>query len=74
MREVPDEAKADVGLWTDCIAGGLSVDGWIDLVEAAGFTVRAVGLPVDTFAGAGGESRARRYRVSGHVFTATRTD
>jgi SAM-dependent methyltransferase len=71
-RDVPYEAKCDIELWTDCIAGGQSVDQWCDLIAEAGFVNVAVGLPTDTFAGAPGEGRARSYEVSGHTFRARR--
>jgi arsenite methyltransferase len=67
---VPEAARCDIGLWTDCIAGGRSVDEWADLVTGAGFTQIAVGLPTDTFGGAGGEGRARSFEVAGHTFRA----
>ncbi|HSL58012.1 MAG TPA: methyltransferase domain-containing protein [Acidimicrobiales bacterium] len=69
---VPDEARTDIGLWTDCIAGSRSVDGWCGLIEDAGFTDVAVGLPTDTFGGAPGEANARRFGVHGHTFRARR--
>ncbi|MCZ7528772.1 MAG: methyltransferase domain-containing protein [Acidimicrobiia bacterium] len=69
-REVPYAAKCDIELWTDCIAGGLSVDEWCDLLTGAGFTNLSVGLPTDTFGGAAGEGRARSYEVFGHTFRA----
>ena len=67
-REVPYAAKCDIELWTDCIAGGQSVDEWTDLMASAGFANLAVGLPTDTFGGAAGESRARAFEVFGHNF------
>jgi hypothetical protein len=67
---VPHEAKCDIELWTDCIAGGQSVNEWCDLITAAGFTELAVGFPTDTFGGAAGESRARAFEVYGHTFRA----
>ena len=60
----------DIELWTDCIAGGLSIDEWTDAIAAAGFLEVAVGLPTDTFGGAAGETRARKYAVTGHTFRA----
>jgi arsenite methyltransferase len=65
---VPEAATCDIELWTDCIAGGASVDEWCDLMAGAGFTSLTVGLATDTFGGAPGESRARAYDVSGHTF------
>lgn len=40
------------------------------MLEEVGFTDIAVGPPVDTFAGAGGEAKARRFAVFGYTFTA----
>ena len=68
--EVPDEARCDIGLWTDCIAGSRSVDEWCELITEAGFTNVSVGLATDTFGGAPGETNARRFEVHGHTFRA----
>jgi SAM-dependent methyltransferase len=70
--EVPEAAKCDIELWTDCIAGGLAVDEWCDVIQAAGFGDLAVGLPTDTFGGAAGEARARAFDVSAHTFRAVK--
>ncbi|WP_205324803.1 methyltransferase domain-containing protein [Glycomyces sp. YM15] len=67
-RTLPEAATCDIGLWTDCIAGGLSLDEWRTLIEAAGFTGVRIGPAVDTFEGAAGERNARRYEVLAHVF------
>jgi hypothetical protein len=67
-RAVPEAARCDIELWTDCIAGGQSVDEWCDLIAGAGFTGLAVGLPTDTFGDAAGEGRARSYEVFAHTF------
>jgi arsenite methyltransferase len=71
-REVPEAAKCDIELWTDCIAGGLSVDEWCQFIEGAGFSDLAVGLPTDTFGGAAGEGRARAFEVCAHTFRAVK--
>lgn len=71
-REVPEQARCDIDLWTDCIAGGLSVDQWCALITAAGFDDVAVGLATDTFGEAAGEERARSFEVFGHTFRARR--
>lgn len=42
------------------------------LLEHSGFTDVMVGPPVDTFAGARGEGKARAYQVYGHAFLARR--
>jgi arsenite methyltransferase len=70
--EVPEAAKCDIELWTDCIAGGLSVDEWFRFIRGAGFEDLAVGLATDTFGGAAGESRARAFDVYAHTFRGVR--
>jgi hypothetical protein len=42
------------------------------MLEQAGFTDVAIGDPVDTFQGAGGEGNARTFQVYGHAFLARR--
>ena len=69
-RPVPEEAVYNIDLWTDCIAGGLSCDGWQELLRDAGFVDIEVGPPVDTFGGAPGEANARTFEVFGHPFFA----
>ena len=71
-REVPEQARCDIELWTDCIAGGQSVDQWCALITDAGFDQVAVGLATDTFGDAAGEERARAFEVFGHTFRARR--
>jgi SAM-dependent methyltransferase len=71
-NEVPEAAKCDIDLWTDCIAGGLAVDEWCQLIQDAGFDELAVGLPTDTFGGAAGEARARAFDVHAHTFRAVK--
>jgi arsenite methyltransferase len=69
-RSVPDEAACNIDLWTDCIAGGQSVDGWRGLLSEAGFVDLEVGPAVDTFGGAPGEGNARSFEVFGYPFFA----
>jgi SAM-dependent methyltransferase len=71
---VPDDAACSIDLWTDCIAGGQSRDGWQDLLRHAGFTDITVGPPVDAFGGAPGETNARRFDVFGYPFAARRPE
>ena len=71
-RAVPDEAVCNIDLWTDCIAGGQSLDGWRQLMREAGFVDLDVGPAVDTFGGARGERNARAYDVVAHAFLAHR--
>jgi arsenite methyltransferase len=69
-REVPHEATCDIDLWTDCIAGGQSLDDWRALMADAGFVDIEVGPGIDTFGGAPGEKNARAFEVAGHPFFA----
>ena len=69
-KTVPNEAAGNVELWTDCIAGGQSLDAWRELVQDAGFVGIDVGPAVDTFGGARGEKNARVYEVVAHAFLA----
>lgn len=69
-QAVPAEAVANPELWTDCIAGGLTVAGWQGLLSDVGFIDCQVGPPVDTFQGAAGEPNARAYQVVAHTFLA----
>lgn len=71
-RSVPADAVCNIDLWTDCIAGGLSCDGWEQVMRDAGFAGVEVGPPIDTFGGARGEPNARRFEVVGHPFLAHR--
>jgi hypothetical protein len=43
------------------------------MLEDTGFTDIRIGPPVDTFAGATGEEKARSFDVFGYAFRATRT-
>ena len=67
---VPAEAVANAELWTDCIAGGLTLADWQQLLDEVGFVDPQVGSPVDTFGGAAGEANARTYQVLAHPFLA----
>lgn len=67
-KQVPDQARCDIDLWTDCIAGGMSVDEWRMTMRDAGLVDVEVGPPVDAFGDAPGETNARRFDVFAHVF------
>lgn len=71
-KPLPEAAVSEIDLWTGCIAGGLPIDDWAAIIEAAGFTDLSVGHPVDAFGGSAGEPNARAYDVSAHVFLARR--
>ena len=40
------------------------------MLEESGFTEIDIGPPVDTFGGAGGESKARLFEIFGYAFIA----
>jgi hypothetical protein len=44
--------------------------GWRRMLEESGLIGVDIGAPVDTFGGAGGESKARLFEVSGYAFVA----
>lgn len=73
-KPVPEAAVCEIDLWTGCIAGGLPIADWEAAIEGAGFTDLSVGDPVDAFGGSAGETNARAYDVSAHVFLARRPD
>ncbi len=50
--------------------GGLPLDEWRSLLDAAGFEDLSVSAPVDAFGGSGGETNARAYDVLAYVFLA----
>jgi arsenite methyltransferase len=69
-KEVPAGALRNIDLWTDRIAGGLPCAGWRYMLEQSGLVDVRIGPPVDTFGGAGGESKARLFEVFGYAFLA----
>ena len=71
-REVPDESKEDVSLWTGCIAGGLLEGEIRALVDAAGFRDIAVVGGADVFSGAPQHSNAAAFGTRGAGVTARR--
>jgi SAM-dependent methyltransferase len=71
-KPLPSAAVCEIDLWTGCIAGGLPLDEWCSMLEAAGFEDLTVSSPVDAFGGSGGEGNARAYDVFAYVFRATK--
>ena len=64
-RPVPAGSKADVSLWTGCIAGGLLEDELVSLVAGAGFRDVEVRRGVDVFGGAPQHSDATAFGTVG---------
>lgn len=64
-QPVPEEEKADVALWTGCIAGGLPAADLYDLIIGAGFTDVEIIPGGDVFAGAPQASSAAEFGTTG---------
>jgi hypothetical protein len=65
-REVPDDAKADVTLWTGCIAGALSEDEFRTMLKEAGFTgITFAPKRYDVFSDAPSASSAAEFGTEG---------
>ena len=62
---VPQEAKDDVDLWSNCIAGSLLDSEWVPLLEAAGFTEIELSNETDVYSGSKHESDAREFDTRG---------
>jgi len=62
---VPQEAKDDVELWSNCIAGSLADNEWVPLLEAAGFTEIELSNETDVYSGSKHESDAREFDTRG---------
>lgn len=71
-RPVPVGSKADVSLWTGCIAGGLLEDELASLVEGAGFREVEVRRGADVFGGAPEHSSAAAFGTVGAGITGRR--
>ena len=67
-RAVPDEVARNIDLWTDCIAGGQSLDAWRRLMQDAGFVDVGAGPAVDTFGGARVRGTRWAFEVMAHAF------
>jgi arsenite methyltransferase len=68
-RPVPGDSKADVSLWTGCIAGGLLEGELVSLVEGAGFRDVEVRRGADVFGGAPQHSSAADFGTVGAGIT-----
>jgi SAM-dependent methyltransferase len=64
-RPVPGGSKADVSLWTGCIAGGLIEEDLRGLVQEAGFRDVEVRRGIDVFSGAPQHSDAAAFGTVG---------
>jgi SAM-dependent methyltransferase len=62
---VPQEAKDDVDLWSNCIAGSLMDNEWAKLLQMAGFVDVKLSNEVDVYSGSKHESDAAEFETRG---------
>ncbi len=62
---VPQEAKDDVDLWSNCIAGSLLDTEWRQILGMTGFTEIAISNEVDVYSGSKHESDAKEFDTRG---------
>lgn len=62
---VPQEAKDDVDLWSNCIAGSLLDSEWQQILEMTGFSEVAISNEVDVYSGSKHESDAKEFDTRG---------
>jgi len=67
-REIPQDAKDDLALWSSCIAGALLDSEWKWVLEHAGFREVRWGQQVDVFSGSKHESDAKEFLTRGVTF------
>jgi len=67
--DVPQEAKDDVELWSNCIAGALTRDEWQWVLDEVGFTDVRWGVETDVYSGSKHESDAREFETRGVTFS-----
>jgi SAM-dependent methyltransferase len=66
--DVPQEAKDDVELWSNCIAGALTQDEWTWVLSQVGFTDVRWGAQTDVYSGSKHESDAKEFETRGVSF------
>jgi SAM-dependent methyltransferase len=71
---VPQEAKDDVELWSNCIAGALSQEEWGWVLGRVGFTDVRWGAETDVYSGSKHESDAKEFETRGVTFTGRKPD
>ena len=67
--DVPQDAKDDVELWSNCIAGALTQDEWGWVLKQVGFTNVRWGQQTDVYSGSKHESDAAEFDTRGVSFT-----
>ena len=68
-KDVPQEAKDDVELWSNCIAGALTQDEWGWVLKQVGFAGLRWGQQTDVYSGSKHESDAAEFDTRGVSFT-----
>jgi SAM-dependent methyltransferase len=66
--DVPQEAKDDVELWSNCIAGALTMDEWMWVLKHVGFVDVRWGQQTDVYSGSRHESDAAEFDTRGVSF------
>jgi SAM-dependent methyltransferase len=66
--DVPQDAKDNVELWSNCIAGALTRDEWQWVIDRLGFTDTRWGVETDVYSGSKHESDAKEFETRGVTF------
>jgi SAM-dependent methyltransferase len=66
--DVPQEAKDNVELWSNCIAGALTRDEWQWVLNSVGFVDVRWGAETDVYSGSKHESDAAEFETRGVTF------
>jgi SAM-dependent methyltransferase len=66
--DVPQDAKDDVELWSNCIAGALTKPEWQWVLQNVGFTDIRWGAETDVYSGSKHESDAKEFETRGITF------
>lgn len=66
--DVPQDAKDDVELWSNCIAGALTREEWQWVLDHVGFKDVRWGAETDVYSGSKHESDAREFETRGITF------
>jgi SAM-dependent methyltransferase len=68
--DVPQDAKDDVELWSNCIAGAPTRHEWQWVLDRAGFVDARWGAETDVYSGSKHESDAKEFETRGITFAA----
>jgi len=66
---LPQDAKDDIDLWSNCIAGALQPDEWQWVLDHIGFTDVHWGTQTDVYSGSKHESDAAEFETRGVTFS-----